>query len=298
MQKVICTVGLPGSGKSTWARQMCADNPNFQRVNKDTIRKEVVQNSGGKWNKHIEKEVERLRDVSIEWLLNEGYSVISDDTNFHPAHIARIQQVANETLGKGNYEFEINNSFCDVSLEECIKRDANRPENEQVGSAVIIRMWRQYLMPEPEEWYAEKDKPTAVVIDMDGTLSLFSGKKNPYKRDFENDVINTRLLVILRLLHSNGVQLLFVSGRSAEYEKQTLEFLARCGFTQYIPNWSLTMREVGDKRPDYQVKSDIYDHIAPNYSIMCAFDDRLQVKRFWVSKGVYVFDCNQYSLEF
>ena len=37
-QKIILCQGLPASGKSTWAIQHCIDNPEFIRVNKDTIR--------------------------------------------------------------------------------------------------------------------------------------------------------------------------------------------------------------------------------------------------------------------
>ena len=37
-QKIILTVGIPASGKSTYAKELCKDDSNFRRVNKDDIR--------------------------------------------------------------------------------------------------------------------------------------------------------------------------------------------------------------------------------------------------------------------
>ena len=39
MKKVILTRGLPGSGKSTWAKQMLDEKPgHYKRINKDDLR--------------------------------------------------------------------------------------------------------------------------------------------------------------------------------------------------------------------------------------------------------------------
>lgn len=297
MQTVIICQGLPASGKSTWAKEYCENHTGFFRVNKDTIRKNIVKETGKKWNHKVEKEVEQKRDEAIRYFLENGYSVISDDTNLNQRHVVRITQLANEILGNGNYELIINDIFTKVPVNECIQRDSLRSDDERVGKKVIIEMWRKYLEPEPTKWEQNK-KPTAIIVDLDGTLALF-WRKSPYNRDFENDIINVQLLTIIKQLHANGNHILFTSGRSDEYRNQTIQFLNRCGFDYEIERVKLLMRNKEDKRPDFEVKRDIYEKcIQPYYNVMCAFDDRPQVKRLWVSLGIYVFDCNQHSLDF
>lgn len=42
MKKIILTVGCPGSGKSTWAREFIAKNPGFYNINRDDYRQSVM----------------------------------------------------------------------------------------------------------------------------------------------------------------------------------------------------------------------------------------------------------------
>lgn len=41
MQTILFLKGLPASGKSTFAKKYCIDNPEFKRLNKDDIREEL-----------------------------------------------------------------------------------------------------------------------------------------------------------------------------------------------------------------------------------------------------------------
>lgn len=133
-QRIIFLYGLPGSGKTKFATQYCLDNPNTIRLNKDDIRKEF----GNKpFSKSFEKEVldvERLKGITE---LTKGFSIIIDDTNFHPKHKTFWQDI---TI-KMNIDFE--EIFIDTPLEECIKRDKER-ENS-VGEKVIRGMFNRYL---------------------------------------------------------------------------------------------------------------------------------------------------------
>ena len=42
MKKIILTVGCPGSGKSTWAREFIAKNPGFFNINRDDYRQSIM----------------------------------------------------------------------------------------------------------------------------------------------------------------------------------------------------------------------------------------------------------------
>ncbi|TOL52987.1 hypothetical protein CGH95_24620, partial [Vibrio parahaemolyticus] len=39
---MILTIGCPGSGKSTWAREFIAKNPGFYNINRDDYRQSIM----------------------------------------------------------------------------------------------------------------------------------------------------------------------------------------------------------------------------------------------------------------
>ena len=79
MKKVYLTKGLPGSGKSTWAKEMVSKNPNsYKRVNKDDLRAML---DNGKHSEDAEKFILNVRDSIILLALENGKHVIVDDTN-------------------------------------------------------------------------------------------------------------------------------------------------------------------------------------------------------------------------
>lgn len=133
-QTILFLRGLPASGKSTFAKQYCIDNPTFRRLNKDTIR-EALGNPG--WSREFENLVLNTQRIATEFLIQEGFSVIIDDTNFAPKHFNFYQQLAQQ------YSLEFTVKDFDTPLEVCIQRDSER-ENS-VGRAVITKMFNQYL---------------------------------------------------------------------------------------------------------------------------------------------------------
>ncbi len=133
--RVILTRGLPGSGKSTWARSQVAAQPGrIIRVNKDDIRA-MLHDS--RWSEANEVLVERVRDQTILAGLDHGCDVIVDDTNLAPRHFAHIA-----TLVAGRAVISVHD-FIDVPIEECIRRDRER--DRSVGERVIREMFDRHL---------------------------------------------------------------------------------------------------------------------------------------------------------
>lgn len=139
MATLIVTRGLPGSGKTTWAR----DQSGYFRVNRDDIRKMLLDT----WpygDSGAEEACTTMTHSAIRTLLYSGYDVICDDTNLDIKHLKPILQIA-RTAGA---EIVVQD-FTNVPLVDCILQDSMRPN--PVGEEVIIRMWKRYLKPNKEK---------------------------------------------------------------------------------------------------------------------------------------------------
>ena len=75
MAKLIITRGLPGSGKTTWAKAQ----PGTVRVNRDELRR--MMHGGHTGEGWAERQITVAQRAQIEALLRAGVSVICDDTN-------------------------------------------------------------------------------------------------------------------------------------------------------------------------------------------------------------------------
>lgn len=182
--KVIMLKGLAACGKTTYARELCLADRDFVRVNKDDIRREFATH-GVEWSHANEKTyILPERDYRILKALGEGRSVIVDDTNLAPKHEARLRELA-KIHGAS---FEVHNF--NVPLEECVARDAARPEAERVGEHVIRGMAMQFLgaarpkaeaaVPSRQPLARTPGLQNAIICDLDGTLALSEGKRGPY----------------------------------------------------------------------------------------------------------------------
>lgn len=135
--KVIVLKGLPASGKSTWAKEFVENNPGWLRLNKDDLRQMLHNN---KWSKGNEKQVLMARDATIKAALTMEYNVVVDDTNFAPQHLKTIKKIAEE------FDADVEVKYFDVSLEECLARNQNRPN--KVPDNVIEDMYYRYIFPD------------------------------------------------------------------------------------------------------------------------------------------------------
>ena len=137
--KAMTTLGLPGSGKSTWAKQYVLDHPDTIRINNDEIRNAIYERLGHRnWSKEIENKVKAERSAMILGCFLCGKNIIIDNTHCNKWAFEAIQK----ECGEIGYDVEIVD-FTGVSADECIRRDALREGHERVGEEVIRRMEKQ-----------------------------------------------------------------------------------------------------------------------------------------------------------
>lgn len=292
--------GLSGSGKSTDANTYVAANPeNVIRVNRDSLR--ITLHNGKYIHGITEKYVIDARNALIALYLKKGMTVLNDDTNLRHSVVKDLIKLA----VKVGAEWEILD-FTDVSVEDCVWRDATR--DGSVGQNVIIEQYNKFLKNpqkldlsqftaepfKPEVYVPNTSLPRAYIVDLDGTTALFQGKRSPY--DYTNvldDEPNLPVIDVVTKLAENST-ILFTSGRPDSCRDQTIQFIEKYILT---PEWwdtksdyKLFMRTTGDSRTDYIVKYELFDnHIRNNYNVLGSFDDRNQVVYMWRQLGLTCF---------
>lgn len=147
--KCIITVGISGSGKSTWAelnakiRNELSPTPCVV-INRDSTRWKLSGKQGWngpnayKFHSAVEDEVTELNAAVMINAAHDKKDIIIADTNLNPK--TRNKLIAQcEALG---YEVEIKEF--PISFQEACKRDATRGIYS-VGEAVLMKQWESWV---------------------------------------------------------------------------------------------------------------------------------------------------------
>lgn len=289
--KLAITRGLPASGKTTRAKTWVAEDPTGRaRVNRDDFRAML---HGGYVDQ--ERQINAVRDAAITALLKRGIDVVADDTSL-PNRAARdLRRLA--TLAGADFEVW---DLTDVPVEECIRRDAGRAA--AVGEKVIRDFHTRYLagkpyplpLPDEDELHAEstiapyvapEHGVDAVMVDIDGTVALMTGRSPFDETRVHEDRPNAPVIELVRLMAATR-RIIFCSGRTDACRDETSKWLLE---HVGVPYELLLMRAAGDMRKDAVVKMELFDaHIRDLYRVAFVLDDRDQVVRMWRSLGLTV----------
>jgi predicted kinase len=277
--RLVMMKGLPGSGKTSWANQYILDHPTgaVVRVGKDFLRE--MLNAGRSHTSPAEKPVSTAEDALITLFLTQQKTVIVDDLNLAPRHEIRLRQLATAA----HAEFEVQD-FTGVAVGTCIQRDLGRPRS--VGEKVIRDLYRTCLEPARQVYVPPAGKPSAVIVDIDGTVALMASR-TPFKwHKVGTDRPNTPVIGLVRDLAAAGETIIFCSGRDTVCRAETETWLAE---HVRVPYAQLLMRAAGDNRKDTVVKAEIFDrHLRDQYAIRLVLDDRDVVVRTWRNLGLTV----------
>jgi predicted kinase len=302
MTKLIITRGLPASGKTTKAREWVAMDPvRRARVNRDDIRAQLHDSVHVKQSDDTagtERTVQAVRDATITALLKRGIDVVSDDTNLSARTARDLRRLA--VLAGADFEVW---DLTDIRYEECLRRNNAREGRARVPEAAMLDMYQRFVrgraspLPLPDEAADDKGQlvpylppagaPSAVMVDIDGTVALMCGRSPYDETRVHEDTPNAAVIAAVWAMHAAGHAVIFCSGRTAACREATEEWLAE---HVAVPYEALHMRAAGDGRKDSIVKVEIFNReIRHKYDVVAVFDDRRQVVDAWRALGLTVF---------
>jgi len=110
--KIYVLIGLPGSGKSTWAKRKVGKEKNTVIVNKDSLRLMI---NGGKYvyDECFENMIKDFATTTMRIALGHGFDVIVDETNLTRDKRKIWNYIDMETIGvwftesKRNLEYRL-----------------------------------------------------------------------------------------------------------------------------------------------------------------------------------------------
>lgn len=296
-RQIIVTVGVPASGKSTWAKNFVAENPSFVKIERDDFRYGMKNISIG--DKRFENFITELQYKAIHTALNNKYNVIVSDTNCNLKYLKIL-------LKEFKYKADIQLKFFQTDLELCISRDSYRERS--VGKNVINKMWEgcQEVVNEYMKEYSNQEilfsrkefiySPTpfddslenCIIVDLDGTLAHANGKRGYYEwsKVGLDDVDESIADIIMKY---NNEHIIFLTGRSEDCRFETLDWISSIFG---VGNVTLLMRNSKDFRPSTIVKKELYENfIKDKFNTIFAIEDKTDISKMWRSLGIKTLQC-------
>lgn len=284
--KIMLLVGLPASGKSTFAKDFLSKNyGQWKRVCRDDIRL-MLDNVAFDYKN--EKLVTVIENSIVIEALRAKNNVIIDATHLNPKEFVRWRKFAER---QGNIQL-ISKNFT-TTVNECIDRDRHR--RRRVGEQVITDKYRKYLSggfpPEINEYFPhlklkdfqqDNNLPKAIICDLDGTLFDNSWRNVYDASEAERDPVIEHIAGLVFNARENNQIIFFITGRDECYYQQSFAALQKINLTPDNENIHLLMRSSGDNRRDTIIKKEHFDNFVRNkYYCLFAIDDRPSVCRMW-----------------
>ena len=145
-------VGVPGSGKSTYAKNILKDGDIY--ISRDEIRYSLLTEEDDYFAKENEV-IKTFIDNIDKSLINEEYcgDVYADATHLSPKSRAQV-------LNKLKNKYKVSVIYLDIPLNLILERNAQRKGRALVPENVVRRMYNSIILPTKAEGIEE-----LIIID-------------------------------------------------------------------------------------------------------------------------------------
>lgn len=136
-REIIFCVGMPASGKSTFAKKWVAEHPEDRyRFNNDDILKSMT---GGHYSKQAYLAIRDMQSGLLKYAIQHGVGVVLDNTHMNPfvldSMFKLVTDLVNEHMKETGVQYKVTIAdFTDVPIEVCKERNRLRespmPETE------------------------------------------------------------------------------------------------------------------------------------------------------------------------
>ena len=151
--EVVVVCGLPGAGKSTYARTHFRDS-GHRRVNRNEIRRmlHTMTTFGDLWHADLFNErddalVKHVERRIIEHLLHEGQKVLIDNTSVTAASRSNYLKLAEHAHKKAGV------IFVNTPIHGCLER--NQSHQDHIPDTVVVNLFAAIELPRPSEGFQE-----------------------------------------------------------------------------------------------------------------------------------------------
>lgn len=136
-------VGIPGSGKSWYAKGLLANQENTMYISRDSIRFKLLEEND-EYFSHEDIVFNSFVSLIKEHLY-DGENVIADAT--HLNRKSRMKVLNNLDLSK----IKICMVYMDVPLDICLERNSKREGRAKVPPTIIKNMYKNLTYPDKKE---------------------------------------------------------------------------------------------------------------------------------------------------
>lgn len=319
----IVTIGAPGSGKSTYAKEMVAKDNTYVYLERDVLREKTCNDLNllpesysrninsfhtvyYKLSTDVRNNIEKLVTAQINDSIKYNDNIILSNTNLTSK--SRSAQHANLLNNGFNIEYKVfNPTIHDLLYQNSIRKNVVR---EEVVFDMYLKLQHQkeHLKTfENIEFITDHDtdkqsfsnntEKQCIICDLDGTIAHISKHSDTPRTHFqmhrvhEDEFDDIVFSMVLGLKCRYDCDLIFLTGRTADCFSKTIEWLdenlAEFGMSFSEGDYQLYSRNNHDYGKDFKVKRELYNtFIKDKYEVLAVFDDRPVCVNLWNDLGL------------